>query len=223
MSSPLSDAFPPSAGFWLQVARDGSAGERMGLASNLAAIYRKPLIRYLEAFRTGLDAEDVVHDLCAKILDPSFLADWQQSGRPFRRWLRTAARFELMNRLRAEKQRAGSGEVPTECAEPDNARQAFDRAYAASLVEAASDGVRLLLTREGRSREWDLFVAHSINGRPYAECAPPLGIAVEGARHCTERVRGLLLDALRGVLAAEQVGEAELQGELLGLLENLSP
>lgn len=224
MPSPISDSFPPSARSWLAVARDGSPEQRRELAANLTAIYREPLVRYLLAFGARLDVEDVVQDLCARVLDPAFLDAWQRSERPFRLWLRTAARFELMNRIRAERRRAGApDDALQELVESDNAQAAFDRAYAASLIRTASDAAQRALDAQGRSHEWTLFIEHFVHGKPYAECAPPLGIPVDAARHAAARVRGLVLDALRGVLSAEHVAEADVERELVALLSHLQP
>lgn len=224
MPSPISDSFPPSARSWLAVARDGSTEQRRELAGSLTAVYREPLVRYLHAFGARLDVEDVVQDLCARILDPAFLDGWHRSGRPFRLWLRTAARFELMNRIRAERRRAGAADdALADLVDSDNTQAAFDRAYAASLIRAASEAAQRVLDAQGRGQEWTLFVEHSLNGKPYAECAPPLGIPVDAARHATARVRGLVLDALRGVLSAEQVAEADVERELVALLAHLQP
>jgi hypothetical protein len=68
-----------------------------------------------------------------------------------------------------------------------------------------------------------LFIEHAVHGKPYAQCAPPLGIPVDSARHVTARVRGLVLDALRGVLSAERVAEADFEQELVSLLSHLKP
>jgi DNA-directed RNA polymerase specialized sigma24 family protein len=224
MPSPLTDSFPPSARSWLAVARDGSPDQRRELAASLTAIYRDPLLRYLHAFGARLDVEDVVQDLCARILDPGFLDGWQRSERPFRLWLRTAARFELMNRIRAERRRGGAGDdALADLAETDNAQIAFERAYAASLIRSATDAAQRLLESQGRGSEWMLFIEHAVHGKPYAQCAPPLGIPVDSARHVTARVRGLVLDAMRGVLSAERVAEADFEQELVALLSHLKP
>ena len=224
MASQPSDAFPPSARSWLAVARDGTPEQRHELAASLTAVYRDPLVRYLQAFGARIDVEDVVHDLCARILDPAFLDGWQRSERPFRMWLRTAARFELMNRLRAARRAAAEGDDSVnDLAEPDNAQLAFERAYAASLIRSASEAVQRSLDAQGNGRDWLLFLAHSVHGKSYAECAPPLGIPVESARHVSARVRGLLLDALRGILSAERVAESDVERELVVLLEWLRP
>jgi DNA-directed RNA polymerase specialized sigma24 family protein len=224
VKSPVSDAFPPSARSWLAVARDGSPQQRRDLSASLTAIYREPLVRYLQTFGVRLEVEDVVQDLCARILDPSFLDEWQRSERPFRLWLRTAARFELMNRIRKERRHMGAGNgALADLAESDNAQTAFERSYAASLIRTASDATQRVLESQGRGHEWTLFIEHSLQGKPYAECAPPLGIPVDGARHATARVRGLMLDALRGVLSAEQVAEADFERELMALLSRLQP
>lgn len=224
MSSVQVDAFPLSARSWMAVAKDGSPKQRHELASTLVQIYREPLVGYLKAFGTMLDAEDVAQDLCARILEPTFLEGWQRSGRPFRLWLRTAARFELMNRLRSERRRRGSNAVDVDVlAESDNAHAAFERAYASSLISATCDAARRALDAQGRGNEWTLFIEHAVHGKPYAECAPSLGLAVDGARHATARVRGILLDALRGVLSAEQVAEADFERELVALMSRLHP
>lgn len=224
MAAPVSDSFPPSARSWLAVARNGSPEQRRELAGILTSIYREPLVRYLRAFGARVDVEDVVQDLCARILDPMFLDRWQRAERPFRLWLRTAARFELMNRIRAERRRTGVAEdALAELVESDNAQATFDRAYAASLIRTASEAAQRVLEAQGRSHEWLLFIEHAIHGKPYAECAPPLGIPVDAARHVTARVRGLVLDALRGVLSAEHVAEADVERELGALLAHLQP
>ncbi len=224
MPSPISDSFPPSARSWLAVARDGSLEQRRELAATLTSIYREPLVRYVQAFGARVDVEDVVQDLCARVLDPAFLDAWQRSERPFRLWLRTAARFELMNRIRAERRRMGvADDALADLVEPDNAHAAFERSYAASLIRAASDAAQRVLDAQGRSNDWALFVEHFVHGKPYAECAPPLGIPIDAARHASARVRGLVLDALRGVLSAEQVAEPDMERELLALLSRLQP
>lgn len=224
MRSATVESFPPSARSWLAVARDGSPEQRRELAATLAAIYREPLVRYLRAFGTRLDVEDVVQDLCARILDPGFLDGWQRSGRPFRLWLCTAARFALMNRIRAERRRAAtSDDALDDVVAPDDAEVAFERAYAASLVRTASEAAQRALEAQGRGNEWTLFTEHAIHGKPYVQCAPPLGIPVDAARHATARVRGLVLDALRGMLSAELVAEADVERELVALLSRLHP
>lgn len=58
MASQPSDAFPPSARSWLAVARDGTPEQRHELAASLTAVYRDPLVRYLQAFGDPLGRKD---------------------------------------------------------------------------------------------------------------------------------------------------------------------
>ncbi len=218
------DVFPQTAAAWSAIARAGDSREKRVLCVQLTAIYREPLVRYVRAFGLSVDAEDVVHDVCAKMLDRRFIEQWHASGRPFRMWLRTAARHELMNRSRSERRRAGNELTPEhDLVESEDASRAFEHEYARTVIASATEATVAALEAEGKAAYWALFVAHTIDGLPYSVCAPPLGIDVETARHATARVRGLLTDSLRAILGAEQVGEQHLESELAALLRNARP
>ena len=64
---------------------------------------------------------------------------------------------------------------------------------------------------------WDLFARHIIDGRPYAECCPPLGYTVEDGRTVTRMVSIRIRRTLRELLLQEGTAETEIGAELRAL------
>ena len=73
------------------------------------------------------------------------------------------------------------------------------------------------LNAEGRSAAWEVFARHIIDGRPYAECFPPLGYSVEEGRTVTRMVSIRIRRSLRELLLQEGTPEAEIGAELRAL------
>jgi hypothetical protein len=81
----------------------------------------------------------------------------------------------------------------------------------------AATAVQAELLREGRSAAWEVFARHIIDGRPYAECCPPLGYTVDDGRTVTRMVSIRIRRTIRELLLQEGTPEHNIDSELRAL------
>ncbi|MFM7052311.1 MAG: hypothetical protein ACKOYN_09290 [Planctomycetota bacterium] len=219
------DHFPTTHATWLS--------ERIGVANDQVARhvmerYFEPLRAYVRgsSLRSFGDSADLVNDFfAARLGDAGYLARWQDSGLPLRRWLLNGLLLHVRNRAVAEARRRARGDagvggdahgperVPAMGAEPA-ALQTLERAWAIGLVTEAHDRVRAGLLAEGREPWWECFRLHVLHGLPYADACPMAGVAASNGANVVRAVTRRLATMLAELLDRDGVPEAEIDAEL---------
>lgn len=229
---------------WSLVRRAGgdTSPERRRALEELCALYWYPLYSYLR--RRGAEAaeaEDLVQGLLARILERRDLAGLDPGRGRFRAWLVAAARHHLLNeREAARAERRGGGAVAsldTREAEArlaaegageaggDSPEQAFERAWAQTVLSQALESVRD--DWEGRG-QGELFAAlrpaleDPAQLRPLARIAEDLGMTEGAVRTASWRLRQAFGQHLRAEVTETLSDPADLDDELSHLLLVLS-
>ena len=145
------------------------------------------------------DADDVAQEVMRKLSDDirGFVYD-PGKGR-FRSWLKTVVMHALSDAME-RRRRLGAGvggdtalEQLQAVAAPDDLAERLLQEYRRELVAVAAERVRA----EVSSRDWKIFVALAIEGRPGKEVATELGIKVATAHVARNRVQRRILDLVR--------------------------
>ena len=97
------------------------------------------------------------------------------------------------------------------------AEDAFEVAWARSLLSDAATAVQAELGAEGRSPAWEVFARHIIDGQSYSECCPRLGYTIDEGRTVTRMVSIRIRRTLRELLLQEGTPEVEIAAELRAL------
>jgi hypothetical protein len=221
------DHFPTTEQTWLLDRLAEGHGGSSARRDHIMTRYREPLLAYARgsSLRTVAEPDELVHGFFVAFLErPDGLERWAESGTRLRRWMmnglvlharglrRDASRNRERTPLEATAREAGN--EPT-------ADEAFEAAWARSLLSDAATAVQAELNAEGRSTAWEVFARHIIDGRPYAECCPPLGYTVDDGRTLTRMVSMRIRRTLRELLLQEGTPEAEIGAELRRLEELL--
>ena len=224
-SHPMPDLFPTTHATWLGDAiRTAPADAR----AHVMQRYFDPLSAYARASSLRLFGEpaELVNDfLAARFADDAYLAKWPASGLPLRRWLANGLFIHARNRALQAKRRAANdmlaspadldeiAAVRTSDHETD-ALLALERAWAIRTVTEAHEQVRSELDAEGRSAWWELFRLHTVQGMPYAQAAPAVGIPRTSASSVHRQVVDRLRAALRAILERDGIAPDEIDREL---------
>lgn len=223
------DHFPSTHATWidaqLTIAEDGDraagAGDLAGAAraSNARdALRRHVMERYMDALgayvsasglRASGERDELVSGFFAgPLADPAFFVRWRASGMQLRRWLMNAMSFHCRGvRRDAARRRERTAADPVEwlderqAAAEASAAEAFDRAWALSIVNEAYARVQDELASAGRDGEDDVLRMHLVEGMPYDDIARALGTSraecFNAARRVAARVRAAVQDLLR--------------------------
>lgn len=222
------DHFPTTQQTWiLDRLAEGPRGEP-ALREHLMERYRDPLLVYVRGstLRSLGEPDELVHGFFVHFLSRAdALTRWAESGTRLRRWMMNG----LVLHARGLRRDAGRNReatpleaVSARAAQDPTAEEAFEAAWARSLLSDAATAVQAELLAEGRSAAWEVFARHIIDGLPYAECCPPLGYSVEDGRTVTRMVSIRIRRTLRELLLQEGTPEGEIAAEqrlLEGLLE----
>lgn len=223
---PNTDHFPTTQQTWLlDRLGEGESGARP-IREHLMERYREPLVIYVRGstLRTLGDPEELVHGFFASFFSrKDALTRWAESGTRLRRWMMNGLVLHARGVRRdsgRNRETAGLDAVAGAAAVEPTAEEAFDAAWARSLLSDAATAVQAELLREGRSAAWEVFARHIIDGRPYAECCPPVGYTVEEGRTVTRMVSIRIRRTIRELLLQEGTPESDITAELR-LLEGL--
>lgn len=232
----MNDVFPTTHATWLR-ARLGSGSEGRDEATRLLfARYREPLRVYLagtgfsrasDAAATGLsESEDIVHGfLVTRVARPEFLDGWAASGFRLRRWMINAFLFYVREHARSARRRRAREEsaLGASVGAVEDPLREFDREWAIEVIREAAEATESELFARGRGRQWELFVGHFVDGKPYGELVGPFGVTPSQAASLARDVAFLLRANLRRVLSADGVDEGEVGSELALIEELLKP
>ena len=217
------DHFPTTEATWIVDRLAESDGGARELRETLMERYREPLLVYVRGstLRELGEADELVHGFFAYFFaDLRNLERWAESGTRLRRWMmnglvlhaRGLRRDAARNRETADL----SGIAPRAASEP-SAEQAFEAAWARSLLSDAATAVQAELVAEGRVASWEVFRRHIIDGEAYAVCCPPLGLTADDGRTATRMVSLRIRRTLRELLLQEGTPDGEIAGELRAL------
>lgn len=232
----MNDVFPTTHATWLRARIAAGTDGRDEATRALFARYREPLRVYLAgtgfsrasgAAAVGIsDSEDIVHGfLVTRVARPEFLDGWATSGFRLRRWMINAFLFYVREQARSARRRRvreESGLGASRGAVEDPLRD-FDREWAIEVIREASEATESELLARGRGRQWELFVGHFVDGKPYGELVGPFGVSPSQAASLARDVAFLLRANIRRVLSADGVDEGEIGSELALIEELLRP
>ena len=220
------DHFPTTQLTWiLDQLAEGERGAPT-LREHLMERYREPLLIYVRGstLRSLGEADELVHGFFAQFFSRAdALNRWAESGTRLRRWMMNGLVLHARGLRRDASRNRETGSVDTLegwAAGGPSAEEAYEAAWARSLLSDAATAVQAELFAEGRSAAWEVFARHIIDGRPYAECCPPLGYSVDEGRTVTRMVSIRIRRTLRELLLQEGTPEADIAAELR-LLEGL--
>jgi hypothetical protein len=220
------DHFPTTQQTWiLDRLAEGDRGAP-ALREHLMERYREPLLIYVRGstLRTLGEPDELVHGFFVQFFSRAdALTRWAESGTRLRRWMMNGLVLHARGIRRDEgrnRETAGLDAAATAATSQPTAEEAFEAAWARSLLSDAATAVQAELHAEGRSAAWEVFARHIIDGRPYAECCPPLGYTVDDGRTVTRMVSIRIRRTLRELLLQEGTPEADISAELR-LLEGL--
>jgi DNA-directed RNA polymerase specialized sigma24 family protein len=188
----------------------GTDGHRQA-ANHIMEVYEKPLQVYFlgSSFANDLgDAGDVVRGFFADRLSrPSFLHDWQLSGRRLRYWLITAFKHYLYeqrhgsNRKDRQWQSLDTRNGEHDGGEDHSPERAFHREVALSVVHLALERAKVSCEDSGHAVHWEAMLRHHLDGRTFEELSREFGIEAPRlrvmARTAGNRFRRCLREELR--------------------------
>jgi len=217
---------------------------RASLRTHLWERYHAPLRAYAHggSLRRAGDPDDLVAGYFAeRVTAPEFLREWRRTDMPLRRWMmnglgfyaRGVVRDRMRDRLRTftdagagaatsaaatgagEPTGAGLGEALDALAADDRtAEDAFDRAWAIAVLDAAHAHAHAELAAEGRLDAYEVFRRRVIEGEGYETIGPSIGLDAQQCAGATRLVSQRMARALREVLRAEGVRESEMDATM---------
>lgn len=232
----MDDVFPSTHDSWLCEMLDGPPEQVERAAVALMARYREPLRVYFEGSSFGrlgvqglsdfADSEELVHGfLAGRLARAGFLDSWRKSGMRLRRFVINGFIFYLREQARAARRRRSREQKaePADDGVVEDSTAEFDRAWALSVVREASEMTAASLAARGRSRHWELFIRHFVDGAPYGDLVEPFGLTPSQAASVARDVAFELRRSLRLVLSRDGVAEADLGPELALIEQMLRP
>jgi RNA polymerase sigma-70 factor (ECF subfamily) len=228
-------AFPSTVWSQLQAAGDPSHPEyRRGL-DHLLSSYWKPAFTYIRLawHKPVEDAKDLTQAFFARLLEKSFVAGFQPERGSFRRYLKQALKYFLINAERDASVRKPSGAVLSlEATSEDLARitpaspketpeEAYDRQWFTDLVDTALRELEAALAREGKdvyARVFRAYLLEEESPPTYARLAARLEIRESDVRNYLHYCRSALRQILREKIREYVETDADLERELSGFL-----
>jgi RNA polymerase sigma-70 factor (ECF subfamily) len=215
-----------------------AAGEGLRARAALEALcetYRPPVLAYVRArVRRGEEAEDLVQDFFALLLERRLAARADPTRGRFRSFLLTSLKNFLVNeRERANAQRRGGGTKLLPAAELElvadddpGPEAAFDREWARAVLQ---EGLRRLeheAAQAGRSELFAVlrpFLVEAPDEADYETVGNAQGLRRNTIAVAVHRLRSRLQELVREVLADAASDAPDLETELRHLREVLAP
>jgi len=220
------DHFPTTQQTWiLDRLAEGDRGAP-ALREHLMERYREPLLIYVRGstLRTLGEPDELVHGFFVQFFSRAdALTRWAESGTRLRRWMMNGLVLHARGIRRdagRNRETAGLDAAAAAAASQPTAEEAFEAAWARSLLSDAATAVQAELVSEARSAAWEVVARHIIQGQSYAECCPPIGFTVDDGRTVTRMVSIRIRRTLRELLLQEGTPEGEIAAEL-AMLEEL--
>lgn len=225
----MADNFPQTRWSAIEAARSSDPEERRRALDRVAAIYWKPVYKYVRArhHRSPEDAQDLTQEFFASLFDRRALDAYDPRQARLRTFLRSCVDALVANTDReARRLKRGGGARPLslefEMAEgelartglpsPDRPEELFEREWVRSLFAAAVDRLRTSYAERGRQVAFSLFARYDLDdaepGRPtYADLARELGLTMTDVTNylaaARRDFRRISLEILRETTATE--------------------
>ena len=238
-SAPPSPAFPPTRWSVVLAAQQVPSAMADDALETLCRAYWQPLYAFVRRQgHTKEDAQDLVQDFFARLLQKQWLdAVAREKGR-FRSFLLTALKRFLANEWdRQRAQKRGGGQVPLSLdtaiaerqyqAEPDPgaaADRVFERRWALTLLERTLARLREEFAAAGKTREFDVlkvFLTAEQGAISYAAVAAQLDLNEVAARVAVHRLRRRFRAHFRAEIAHTVASPGDIEAEVIHLMEAL--
>jgi RNA polymerase sigma-70 factor (ECF subfamily) len=227
--------FPSTIWSRLEAARDPAHPEYRQGMDHLLTSYWKPAFTYIRiAWRKPVeDAKDLTQAFFARLLEKPFVAGFQPERGSFRRYLKQALKYFLINAERDASVRKPQGPLLSlEATSEELARitpaspeltpdEAFDRQWFSDLVESSIRDLEAALARDGKDlyvRVFRCYLLEDSSLPTYAQVAARLGIRESDVRNHLHYCRAALRESLRGRIRQYVESDSDLERELLGFL-----
>ncbi len=226
-------AFPvETAWSTILAARDRASLEWRARLGRLVAAYWRPVFWHLQR-RWKLPPE-VAADLAREFLLKVFQGDALDRATPdrgrFRTFLKTQLRDFVVDDLRRRMSTKGGGEVADAALDPGeaepwchdlDAEEAFDRDWAACLIQDSIRDLESSLAAEGKEIVYRAFGNCVLSSPPksYRECADLLGIKESDVRNHVYAARSGLREIVRGRVRESLERQQDLEEEFAYLME----
>ena len=222
------DHFPSTHATWIDAQL--TIAERAGAHTEHGQSAQRALQQYLmQRYHAGLRAyvtrsslrsigepDDLVGGFFAeRACKSDFLNSWRQSGLSLRRWMMTGINLYgksiIRNQTRDRLRSIGGVDLENGgLADESSAEQAFERAWALVVLNAALSQVHADLAAMSRLEDFWIFRRRVIQGESYESIAPSVGRTPQqcagGTRFVTDRLR----EALRNALSEEGVPDRDI-------------
>lgn len=223
--------FPTTRATWIasQLAL-GDTG-RAAIADHVMRRYAEPLRAYVmgSSLRTLDDADALVNGFfVTRLAREGYIAKWQESALPLRRWLVNGLLLHARERQREMRKAARDGAggcdgcgcaTPCEVGLEPSAFEKFERAWSRALLGDACSLAERELVAEGDGDAWEVFRRHFLDGIEYADIGMQLRISAAEARTRARRASHRFERALRQLLEDEGVARDDLDDEIAWLME----
>ncbi|MEY3027406.1 MAG: hypothetical protein RLZZ238_2303 [Planctomycetota bacterium] len=224
--------FPTTHATWIASQLARGADGRAVVHDHIMRRYAGPLRAYVEAssLRALDDADALVNGFfVTRLAREGYVANWQQSGLPLRRWLVNGLLLHARERQREMRKAARDGEggecggcgcaTPCEVGLEPSAFERFERAWSRALLGDACSLAERELVAEGDADAWEVFRRHFLDGMEYADIGLQLRITAAEARTRARRASYRFERALRQLLEDEGVARDDLDDEIAWLME----
>lgn len=208
---------------WIALRMSDGVEGRNEVNRHIMAVYDWPLRVYFmgTSERWLGEPDDIVGGFFADRLSRSeFLHEWRASGMRLRRWLMNAFCFYLMEMRRARARDRRAGELEHEPIVFNGSPEAaVDRAFRVSLVREALRVAQESCEDSGLASHWNIFVAHYLSGRDYADLSKEFVVTPERAAVMARTAARKFRAAVRELLAGDGTPDQEVDQEILSLIE----
>jgi RNA polymerase sigma factor (sigma-70 family) len=230
-------AFPSTVWSRLQAAGDPSDPEYRRGMDYLLTSYWKPAFTYIRmAWRKPVeDSKDLTQAFFARLLEKSFVVGFQPERGSFRRYLKQALKYFLINAERDASVRRPEGALLSLEASPEELARitpaspevtpdaAYDRQWFCDLVDSAIRDLEATLVREGKEayfRVFRCYLLEDASTETYSQVAARLELRESDVRnylhYCRSALRQILRDRIREYVESDGDVDRELTGFLNG-------
>ena len=216
------EAFPATQMTWINARLDAGAEGRRDVTTHLMEVYAEPLRIYLlgSSFRSAGEPDDLINGFFAnRLAREDYLDGWRTSEKRLRRWLINGLIFYIKEEFRRQKRGGASlsEEAEASLEDPTDQYQAFDQAWAASIVRRAMAEASARCKEENLEAHWDIFVRHHVQHQPYATCCKEHGVDAARAAVMARTAATRFREAARLQVSLDGADEDTIDDELAGL------
>lgn len=216
----------------LSIKKGSQTAEHMADITAFFELYRRPLLSYLQSM--GLsphDAEDLCQELFSNIYNGNKLAELEPEKGRMRSYLKMAAKRKMLNFFRqqkASKRGGGVDHLPIDdahIAADDSPDRNFDRKWALTLVDLASEDLKKDYYQRERKAWFDALFPH-LSGRMdqgvQTDIARKLDATESAVKSAAHRMKQKFQICLHNQVALTVDSESEIKTELLYLFDSLA-